>query len=399
MTVYRCRVADTAGKITELMRDAASEESAARELMAEGWYPVSIAVQSAERSVRRERYPRQIIIEFTDTLAVMIDSGLSVRDALEVSQAVFNEGKTKKLTDAVVSKLEKGNTFSSVTEDLRTSFPPVYRGLVRIGERVGSLEGILKELAAYLNDDKKLKDKIFGSLLYPILVLCVAAIGIVTIIVVVFPKIKAILESLSQSSPAQIDRMLHSVTAALGAGGGIIGLLTAAVGIALTLRRTGGDLARRVDAILLRVPLAGRAILNSELFLFSFAMEMLTANGVTAEDALAESAGVLSNHSLRDGVTRVKAKIETGDRLSAAFAAEPHFPKRISRWIAIGERVGSVDRVFGQLKSYYQSELEKWTTRFMSLIEPGLIVLVGVAMMYMVFTFIIPIFNLFGNLL
>jgi len=102
---------------------------------------------------------------------------------------------------------------------------------------------------------------------------------------------------------------------------------------------------------------------------------------------------------LRAGVLAMKERIETGEHLSAAFLAQPRFPEKIGRWVAIGESVGSIERVFGELRIYYQAELEKWTTRFMNLIEPVLIILAGAAVLYLVTTFIIPIFSLFGSLL
>ena len=108
---------------------------------------------------------------------------------------------------------------------------------------------------------------------------------------------------------------------------------------------------------------------------------------------------MLTNHALRAGALRMKSQIETGVHLSTAFLGQGQFPGRIGRWVAIGESVGSIDRVFGELKAYYQSELEKWTTRFMNLIEPALIILVGAVMMYLVFTFVIPVFSLLGNLM
>ena len=399
MNSYRCRVSDAAGRVTLVVRESSTEEALLAELASEGRYPLSIEAITDEPAAARGRFPRKTVIELTDTLSIMIDAGLSVKDSLALCRSVFPGGGPGQLVSLLVSRIRKGGSFHSVIDELPGSFPPVYRGLVRIGERLGSLEQVLKQLSRYLNEDKKLRDKLLGSLLYPMLVLAVAIVGVAAIVLVVFPRLKAVLGAFGEGSAGRIDALFASISTSFIVGGALILLLAAGVALLLAVRSRGGPAARAVDALLLRVPLVGAAVLNTNLFLFFFALQILAASGVSVEESLSEGAGVLTNHALRAGTLKMKAQIETGVRLSSAFLSQPLFPERIGRWVAIGESVGSIERVFGELKGYYQSELEKWTTRFMNLIEPALIILVGALVMYLVATFIIPIFSLFGSLL
>jgi len=399
VNTYRCRVSDSAGEITHLVRESSTEESLLSELASEGRFPLSVQIVRDEPAGGGRRFSRRTVLDLTDTLSIMIDSGLSVKDSLELCRTVFPSGEAGRLVSLLSSRIRKGGTFHSVVDELSGSFPPVYRGLVRIGERLGSLEQVLRQLSRYLNEDRKLRDKLLGSLLYPLLVVAVAVLGVIAILVVVFPRLRAVLGAFGTASAGGIDALFGSISTSFIAAGAVLFLVAAVVAVTLGIRSRDGGAARAVDRFLLRLPLVGPAIRDTNLFLFFFALQILAASGVPVEQALCEGAAVLSNHALRAGTHAMKGRLEVGEHLSAAFLAQPLFPERIGRWVAIGERVGSIERVFGELKTYYQAELEKWTTRFMNLIEPSLIILVGAGVLYLVATFIIPIFSLFGSIL
>ena len=164
-------------------------------------------------------------------------------------------------------------------------------------------------------------------------------------------------------------------------------------------RRRGGPLAIRIDAFFLRVPLVSSFLIQRELLNFAFAMETLTASGVSIEEALSEGADSVGNNALKSEIVEIREKVIKGDHLSTAFSASTLFPSRVARWVAIGERIGHVEKVFGQLRAYYQQEVEKWINRLMTLIEPAFIVVLGILIILFVVFFIVPIFSLYGNIL
>jgi len=157
-------------------------------------------------------------------------------------------------------------------------------------------------------------------------------------------------------------------------------------------------LAETLDALVLRLPLIGRMRFLREMLNLLFALEMLTAGGFTVEDALAEAGEVVGNRALRAALARVREAIVRGENLSAAFLANPVFTPRVGRWIAVGERIGQVEQVFGQLRRHYQGEIEKWSTGFMNLVEPVLILTVGVIIFVIVIVVVMPIFSIYEGL-
>ncbi|HVP19745.1 MAG TPA: type II secretion system F family protein [Spirochaetia bacterium] len=401
MPTYSCRVADERGRITVLLREAASEEPLLRELSSRSLFVLSVRElsqgETAPTTVRR--FSRRVVAELTDLLTLMLGSGLSLKDSLEVAQTVSHRGPGNELVILLLERIRKGATLAAALEGTGATFPSVYRGMVRIGERIGNLDQVFARLSSYLGDEKKLRDRIGAALLYPAIVLGVAIMSVVLVVVVLFPRLREIFSQVGQGLAAKVESLMSSLTTAFT----VIGVLAAAAvvlcALAARLRRRGGPVAARIDAFLLRVPVLSSFLFQRELLNLAFAMETLTASGVSVEEALSESAGSLGNAALKEEVTAIREKVIKGEHLSTAFAASSLFPARIARWVAIGERVGHVEKVFSQLRVYYQREVEKWINSLMTLIEPAIIVVLGILIILFVILFIVPIFSLYGTIL
>lgn len=400
MPSYECRVIDTRGHARTMVREAGSEELLLRELNREELSPLSIRATAAAGAAggSRRRFSRAAVLEFTDSVGLLLSSGLTFKDSLEVAQGIFLKGEIAAMVTHLLGQIRKGGTVADAIAGLGTGLPPIYRGFIRIGERTGSLEEAFKQLAAYLAEDKRLRDRISGSLTYPVLVLGAAVAGIVGIITFVLPRVRLLFEQLGTALPARLSAMLGIVRTAGIAAGVLLAAGAVAVILLAVLRRGDPLLGERLDRIVLGLPLVGRMRFLREMLNLLFAMEMLTAGGFTVEDALAQTAEVTSNNALRAALGRVREAVVRGDNLSSAFLGEGVFTPRVGRWIAVAERVGQVDQVFGQLRRFYQGEIEKWSTRFMNLVEPVLILAVGVIILVVIIVIVMPIFSIYEGL-
>jgi type II secretory pathway component PulF len=401
MPVFLCRVSDANGKIEELVREAASEEPLLRELSSHDLFVLSMKELAQGETVAKKgkKFSRKVISELTDLLAMMLGSGLSLKDSLEVAQTVSSRGPGGRLVGLLLERIRKGGSFASALEAAGNSFPSVYRGMVKIGERIGSLEQVFTRLSAYLTDEKKLRERLSGALLYPCIVLGMAAASAVLIVTVLFPRMRDIFSQLGPGMSGNIDALMGSLTLSITVIGIVLALAVSLLIGVLRARKKGGQLGVRIDAFFLRVPLLRTFLMQRELLNFSFAMETLTTAGVSVEEALQEGAGTVGNNALREDILSLREKVMKGEHLSAAFSQSRVFPARVARWVGIGERVGHVEKVFGQLRAHYQQEVEKWLNRFMSLIEPAIIVVLGILIALFVVFFIVPIFSLYGNTL
>ncbi|KPJ84653.1 MAG: hypothetical protein AMS17_15935 [Spirochaetes bacterium DG_61] len=344
------------------------------------------------------KYPKNLIIEFTDTLSLLLASGLIFKEALEIAQTIFTKGKMNSLTVSLLEKIKKGTSFHDALEDFGDSFPPIYKGMVKVGEKVGSLEHAFKGLSLYLTEEKKLKEKLIGSMIYPAMILSVAFVGLIILVLFILPRIKGIFIQLGSQLPQRIESITHMMTVLIIAGIACVALLVILFAVFFLIRKIGGKMAERLDRILLKIPILGHIMSIRESLNFLFAMETLTGGGFSVEDSLLEAGNVVDNRALRSGILQTREKILRGDALSTAFMENAIFSERLCRWIHIGEKSGNIEKAFAQLRIYYQGEVERWSSRFMNLIEPVLILSVGVIIFLFIIFFVMPIFTIYGSL-
>ncbi|HEY9593783.1 MAG TPA: type II secretion system F family protein [Spirochaetia bacterium] len=391
-------MATPTGKIEESIREAASEESCLRELSAQGGFVLSIR-EAGHGATGSGRISRKALSEITDLVSLMLSSGLSLKDSLEVAQGIFTRGESNELVSRLLERIRKGSTFAAALAASGTGVPPFYVGMVKIGERIGTLDQVFARLSVFLKEEKALRDRFSSAMIYPAIVLGVAVMAAAFIVVFLFPRLRDIFASVGPSMAGRVEGLMASLNVAIVVVGVVLVVLAVAVAALAAVRRAGGPPAVRIDAFMLSLPVVAPLLLRRELLNFTFAMEALTAAGVGVEEALSEGAGALTNRALGDAVAGIRERLMKGEKLSSAFAATRFFPERMARWMAVGERVGHVEKVFGQLRAYYQQEVEKWISRVMALIEPVLIVGLGVFIVLFVVFFIVPIFSLFGNVM
>jgi type II secretory pathway component PulF len=400
MPVFYCKVVDEKGKIAEFTRDTASEELLIRELATSRFVPVIIREAKAREqpSAEGKGFQKSLIIEFTDTIYLLLSSGLTLRDALEIARSIFVKGRMNRLLGAILEDIKKGASFHEALDRLGGGFPPMYRGMVRIGEKIGSLESAFKGLSQYLSEQQKLKEKFIGSMIYPFIVLSIAFVGIILLVTFILPRIKAIFSQMGSQLPQRIESLVGVVNTLMIAGAIVAGFVALCVVFYFAVRKREGKVGRFVDKTLLDVPVLGRIRFLREILNFLFSMETLTNGGFTVEEALFEAGAVVRSSSIRSGIAEVRERILKGEALSSAFSTAPVFPEQMSRWISIGEKSGHIEKAFAQLRAYYQREAEKWSSRFMTLIEPILVLLLGATIFLFVIFFIIPIFTMYGGL-
>ena len=215
-------------------------------------------------------------------------------------------------------------------------------------------------------------------------------------VTLLFPRLHDIFSQIGPDMAGKVESLMSSLSVTFVAVAAVVLWSATMCACAARARKKGGPLAVRIDAFFLRVPLVASFLIQRELLNFTFAMETLTASGVSMDEALSEGAGATGNRALKQEIFEIREKVMKGEHLSTAFSRSSLFPTRVARWMGIGERVGHVEKVFGQLRAYYQQEVEKWIQR---LIEPALIVVLGLLIILFVVFFIVPIFSLYGNVL
>jgi type II secretory pathway component PulF len=396
MPRYLCELVDADGRLVEASRQAESEEAAVALFSRGERYLVSVRELPGAEPRRRCLAKPEEIRELTGMLGALLESGLSLKDSLSIAAGAAPPGSgTKRALDALLESVEKGTSLSGALECCG-GFPGFYRGMIGIGERIGSVERVLPRLHSWLTERKAMRDKIAGALVYPSLVCALAVLGAACAIVFLLPRLLEIFSQLggaaavqARSCASSMSRALYLILAV------VVGIPSLVLAISVARRRDEA-FAAKVDAFALRLPVAGPFIVACETLGFAYAMEALAGGGLSVEAALGETAGIVGNRAFRAAVLRCREDALKGETLSRAAAKRPELPSRVAQWLAIGERSGQVELVFGQLRRYYQAETERMSSRFMSLIEPAFTVLVGALVLAIVLSFVVPLFSMYG---
>lgn len=328
----------------------------------------------------------------------LINSGLSIKDALEVISLINK--KNNNIANIIYEQIQKGISFAQAVNKLDTIFPPVYRGIIAVGDKVGSVERIFPRLRLYLETQKKIKDKLFSAMLYPLIVLITAFIVFTATIFFVFPKLKMMFVEFGGEAAVLLEKNINNMETGFTITFAMIILLLIAIGIIKITSNNNPILRRSLDTITLKIPILGRFLTYLETLHFSFAMETLIAGGITIEDSIQESEFVLTNTAYKNALENVRTRITRGESLSDAFSSHNNiFPDYMIKWMMVGEKAGKPEQVFAQLRNYFQNEIDLYTTKFMTLVEPVLIILIGLFLISLIINVIVPVFSLYGSII
>ncbi len=330
---------------------------------------------------------------------MLLKAGLSLRDALSIAQTVLDKPEPKRLIASLSQSVADGSSFSRAIDAMPDLFSPVYRGMVRIGERVGSLETVFERLVYYLKLRHRMREKLISALLYPIVVLVVSIAAMLLLVVVILPTMEESFIPIGGRAGESLELVFSRIRFAGFAFGSVLVVLVALPSLAAFARRATGPLAVAIDMTFLRLPWIGAFAVKARVLQLLFALETLISGGVPLDVALVESGGAVGDQTVRTLAERCAERIRTGMPLSRALDLESVLPNRVARWVQIGERTGNVTAVFAQLRSYYQAETERWSERFMVLIEPALMIFVGAGMILIVVGIVLPLLQAFGGLL
>jgi type II secretory pathway component PulF len=244
-----------------------------------------------------------------------------------------------------------------------------------------------------------MRDKLISSLIYPVIVLFLAVFSVLIIITIITPRVSEMFSQLGNTVPASVVGILQFSQIAFRGLLLFLGVLIAAAVLVHLRAKRNKRFAEVLDRIKLKFPVIGPFIFENEMLTILFTLEALTENAIPVEDALREATASTSNKALSAALLSMRDKLLSGKGLALAMEEEEIIPEKVARWVGIGERTGKVQQVFSQLRSFYEKELNKKVSRFMSLIEPALIIFVGLIVFGIVIFVIVPIFSTFGSLL
>ncbi|MEO5800504.1 MAG: type II secretion system F family protein [Gemmatimonadales bacterium] len=335
---------------------------------------------------------RDIVI-FTRQFATMINSGLPLVQSLNILAQQTENQKLKETTKAVVFDVEAGNTLADAFGKHPKVFPALYVNMVAAGEAGGILDTILLRLATFLEKNDKLIRKVKSAMIYPGVILCVAMGAIVILLVFVIPVFQDMFASVSMELPLP-TRIVIGLSDFLQSFWWALILFIGAAGFGLKQFYATTQGRRRIDGLLLAFPVLGDVLRKSAVSRFTRTLGTLISSGVSILDGLEITAKTAGNAVIQDAIMASRSSIAGGDTIAAPLEKSGVFPPMVISMIAVGEQTGGLDEMLSKIADFYDDEVDVAVGGLLSLMEPVMILFLGVIVGGMIIAMYLPIFGM-----
>jgi type IV pilus assembly protein PilC len=335
---------------------------------------------------------RDIVI-FTRQLATMIDAGLPIVQCLDVLAAQSPNKKLRTVVRQLKEEVEAGSTFTDALRKHPKLFDELFVNMVAAGEVGGILDNILHRLAGYMEKAMKLKSKIKGAMIYPITIITVAVGVTAVLLIFVIPVFAELFSSFGQALPAPTQFVINLSNFTIAYFPYMLGVAVAA-GVACRqfYKTEAGQLA--FDQMFLQLPVFGDLIRKSAVARFTRTLSTLVSSGVPILDALAITARTAGNKVVERAVLQTRVSISEGRTIAEPLTQSKVFPPMVCQMISVGETTGALDAMLQKIADFYEEEVDNAVANLTSLMEPLVILFLGVIIGGLVISMYLPIFKL-----
>jgi general secretion pathway protein F len=398
MGFFEYKAVTPEGKVIEGTLEAADEETVMSRLREQGQLPIRVASTGAGSALagglsflsRRRRVPRADLLVFTQELSTLLHAGLPLGILSELTENQYLRAIVKDL----LREVKGGKSLSEAFAVYPHVFPKIYVNMIKAGEIGGALDEILKRLSEYLEGSEELKSYFVSSLIYPAILTFVSLASVVILLTFVIPRFAAIFESAGAPIPLPMRIML-------GASGFITSywwiLVILAIGVWYIARRRLQSPEGRLswDTRLLKFPLLGPVLLKMEVGRFGRTLGTLLTSSVPLIQSINIVKDVIGNQAIASAMEPIKSGVKKGEGLAAPIRDSGVFPLFAVHLLQVGEETGRLDAMLLQIADTYDRELRASLKRLIALVEPAIILVMGLIIGTMVVSMIYSIFSIY----
>jgi len=393
--MYQARAAN--GQVQSGQIDGADESEVRIKLRSKNLTPIRV-IGSGTSAVNRnlnadKKVGSRDLQIFTRQFSTLVNAGIPIVDALKM----LGEGRRNPILKEAANKVRESIEGGKRLGDSMMLYPGIftrfYVNMVKAGEEAGILDGILNRLSIYLEKSEKIKKQVKGAMVYPAVIILVA-VGVVTaILVFIIPKFQELYKSSGKDLPA-LTQMVVSLSEAMTEKWYLFLLGIIGVPYLLFQYIQTAEGKEQFDRFAIQVPVFGELIQKASIARMTQTLATLLSSGVSVVDALEIAAKTSGNAVIEEALLRSKEAVITGKSLTAPLAREPMIPEMVTQMVAIGEKSGTMDVMFGKVADFYEDDVENAVKAMTSLIEPLLMVVLGGVIAFLVLAMYLPIFDL-----
>ncbi|MDK0534603.1 type II secretion system F family protein [Clostridium perfringens] len=400
MANFKYKAINSEGQRIEGSQSADSESQVREMLLSNQYYPLSIEKENS-KSKSSFSFNRKIklkdIAVFCRQFYVMLDSGLSIGKALNI---LIEQGEKPKIRDALIGvngDLKRGETLASSMRKRKDVFPNLLTSMIDAGERSGNLDIILKRMAEYYEKETKIRGKIKSAMIYPIVLGVVAIIAITFILTFVMPTFVQMFEENNVDLPMS-TKMVLGTSKMLGKYGIIIFLIlvTAIILLGKYLKSEEGQY--KLSVINLKIPVIKKLTQKIIVSRFTRTMGIVSSSGISLVTSLEIVAPVVGNKIAEKELLKVKEKVLKGEGLGDSIMKIKIFQPMLASMVKVGEEAGSLDSILDKTADFYDDELEREIQTATALIEPAMIVVMGIIIGFLLISILTPMFKMYNSI-
>lgn len=403
MPVFTYRAADQRGRTIDGVMEAPDSRAVVEQLQRDSYFPIRVARQGEGRTalglswptgLGHRRIPMRDLVAFTQQIATLLEAGLPLDRALGIMEELAPSPRLRVITGDVLRSVQSGTSLAeALAKHHPRPFSRLYINMVRAGEKGGVLEPTLRRLGEFLEESQAFREAVVSALIYPTLLTFVGSGSVVFLMTFVIPRFADIFRDLDQAIPVPTQILL---AVSEGIQQYWWALLVAAFAVVLAARITLSSQEGRLawDRFFLRLPLAGEVALKSEVARLTRVLGTLLRSGVPLLTALTVGREMMANALLGGAVDRLSDGVRRGAGLATPMRESGVFPPLAHHMVRVGEETGRLEEMLLKVAESYEGDVRKLVRRLVGLLEPLIILTMGLLVGFIVVAMLMAIFSI-----
>lgn len=397
MPLFKFKVSDSHGAVSEMLIEGDSQPDATRRLQNRGLIPIDFLGEAANGGQTSGKpFRRKFnVVDFTERLVPLLDANIPLERALGI---VGDDPDNKALatTSAELRRgLHEGRKLSELVRERGSMFPQIYAGVVEAGEEAGALPQVMGELRHFLTESAELKSFIISAAVYPAFIAVSGVLMLGFILGVIVPKFATALAGAGIQSTAT-DVLLGMAGFLQSYWWTALVAIAAIVFIIIQIRKPGTALSKMYDELVLKLPFVGKLVIYSNIARLSRTMAILMRSGVHLLSTVSIANRVIQNSAISKSIQGLSGDLRQGQKLSSAMAQSEYVPSLMLKLISVGEETGAVETMLERVADRYEADMKRTIKRLLSLFEPIVIVVLGISVGLVVLLMFMAIMDMQG---
>ena len=399
MKKYKYRAMKADGKKIEDEFEAESRDEVVSMITSSGYYPLKIEEVKTSTTIAEFNFTRKITAKdltiFCRQMNTMLDAGISITNCLSMLSTQVTNKRLRGIIAEIEDDVKRGEMLSHSMAKYPDAFPKLLVSMVESGEASGNLDEMMLRMAIHFEKENKINSKVKSAMIYPIVLAVIASVAVIVIMMFVMPTFQEMFEESNTPLPA-ITSFLISLSTFMRRNIIYIVLVIAVIVVAVTRFKKTTKGYEFFSKIKLKMPIIGILTQKTVTSRFTRTMSTLLSSGISMMEAIPIIKSILINKVAEDAMDEIKDKVMKGDGLSGPIRDSKVFPDMLASMIRVGEEAGSLDEMLDKTPDYYDEEVEVAISNATSMIEPIMIIIMGVVIGTMVIGIMLPMFDMYN---